>query len=293
VGPTPTPTDTPVPPTPTDTPAPPTPTNTPVPPTPTPTPTPGGDEIVYVSSSSGGTAGGVTFAEEDILAYNTVSGTWSMLFDGSDVGISEDLNGFLLLNDGSILITFKASFSLSGLGTVDDSDIVQFFPTSTGPNTAGSFSLYFDGSDVGLSDSSEDIDAIGRAPDGRLVISTTGSFSVSGVSGKDEDLLVFNDTSFGLSTSGSFDLYFDGSDVGLSDSGKDANGTWIDAVTGEIYLTTDDDYSVTGVSGDNSDIFICAPGSLGSSTSCTFSPFWDGSANGFDGEKLDGFTIVQ
>ena len=38
---------------------------------------------------------------------------------------------------------------------------------------------------------------------------------------------------------------------------------------------------------------ICVPGSLGSSTSCTFNLFWDGSANGFGGEKTDGISIVN
>ena len=73
-------------------PVPPTPTNTPVPPTPTPTPPPGGD-VIYVSSSTDGTAGGVSFADEDILSYDT-GRSWSMVFDGSDVGVTVDLNAF-------------------------------------------------------------------------------------------------------------------------------------------------------------------------------------------------------
>ncbi|KAA3663377.1 MAG: hypothetical protein DWQ04_10805 [Chloroflexi bacterium] len=197
------------------------------------------------------------------------------------------------MDDGSILMTFNRLFTLSGVGEIDDSDIVQFIPTTTGPSTAGSFNFAFDGSDVGLTSNGEDIDAIGMAPDGRFVISTVGSFSVSGVSGKDEDLLIFNSISFGPSTSGSFDLYFDGSDVGLTTRSEDVNGTWIDVTTGEIYLTTTGDFSIPAINGDRSDIFICVPSSLGSSTSCTFSLFWDGSANGFGGEKLDGFSIAK
>jgi hypothetical protein len=115
----------------------------------------------------------------------------------------------------------------------------------------------------------------------------------SGLSGKDEDLIVFNDTSFGSATSGNFDLYFDGSDVGLTTSDEDIIGVWIDPATGEIYLTTQGSFSVTGASGDLSDIFVCDPGTLGSSTSCTFSLYWDGSANDFGGEKLDGISIVK
>ena len=110
---------------------------------------------------------------------------------------------------------------------VDDSDVVRFIQASLGPNTSGSFEWYFDGSDVDLTTNAEDIDALGFAPDGRLLISTTGNPSVA------------------------------------------------------------------GVSGDGAGIFICAPGSLGSTTSCTFSMYWDGSLNGFAGEVIDGFDITS
>ncbi|MFZ0548791.1 MAG: hypothetical protein WAM60_25295, partial [Candidatus Promineifilaceae bacterium] len=291
-GPTPTPTNTPGPtntPLPTNTPGP---TNTPVPTnTPTATP-PAGSGMVYVSSTTNGNAGGVAFNDEDIISYNIGSGTWAMYFDASDVGITRDVNAFDILSNGDILLSFDGSVSISGLGTVDDSDIVRFTPTSTGGNTAGSFAWYFDGSDVGLTTNAEDIDAIGFAPDGRLLISTVGSFSVSGASGVDEDLIAFSATSLGSSTAGSWSFYFDGSDVGLNNSSsEDTNGVWVDS-NNDLYLTTLGAFSVSGVSGDGSDIFRCVPGSLGSSTSCTFSMFWDGSSNGFSGEVTDGIDIV-
>ncbi|MCA9971721.1 MAG: hypothetical protein KC425_15960 [Anaerolineales bacterium] len=296
----PTPTNTPVPPTPTatntpgptatNTPVPPTPTNTPVPPTPTPPPT--GSDVIYVSSTTNGNAGGVAFNDEDIVRYDTGSGTWAMYFDGSDVGVTGDVNGFALLGDGSLLLTFDNGISVPGVGTVDDSDVVRFYPTSTGATTAGTFAWYFDGSDVGLTTSGEDIDAIEVLGDGRILISTTGSFSVSGASGTDEDLVAFTPSALGATTSGSWALYFDGSDVGLNtSSSEDVNGTWVDGSSGDIYLSTLGAFSVSGASGDGADIFVCNPGSLGSSTSCTFSPYWDGSANGFAGEIADGIHI--
>ena len=258
---------------------------------------PGADPIVYVSSSSGGSAGGVSFNDEDILAYDTGSGTWSMFLDGSDVGLSgsgaRDVDAFYLMDDGSVLLSFVAATTIPDVGSVDDSDIVRFTPTSTGTTTAGTFSWYFDGSDVGLTSNGEDVDAIGFAPDGRLLISTSGSPSVSGVSGdSDEDLLAFDATSLGSTTSGSWSMYFDGSDVGLgSSSSEDTSGTWLDA-NGDIYLTTRGSFSVTGASGTSTDIFTCVPSSLGTSTSCTFSLFWDGSANGYGSENTDGIHIV-
>lgn len=291
------PTNTSVPPTATNTAVPPTPTNTVIPPTPTNTAVPGNAPVVYVSSTSGGHAGGVSFADEDILAYDTGSGVWTMYIDGSDVGLSgsgaRDVDAFYIMPNGSVLLSFVNATSIPDVGSVDDSDIVQFTPTSTGTTTAGTFSWYFDGSDVGLTANGEDVDAIGIAPDGRLLISTTGNPSVPGVSGDaDEDLLAFDATSLGSNTSGSWAMYFDGSDVGLGgNDSEDTFGTWIDASTNEIYLSTRGSFSVSGASGTAADIIVCAPNSLGTTTACTFSLFWNGSANGFGSEVIDGFHI--
>jgi hypothetical protein len=189
-------------------------------------------------------------------------------------------------------MSFDTDYTLSGFGAVDDSDILRFSPTSPGSTTAGTWSWYFDGSDVGLSTSDEDVDALTRLPDGRLLISTVGNVSVSGASGVDEDLLAFTPTALGATTSGTWALYFDGSDVGLSStSNEDVNGVWVDAA-GKIYLTTLGNFGVTGVSGDGSDIFACTPGSLGNTTTCTWAMYWDGSANGFAGEDTDSFSVA-
>ena len=161
-----------------------------------------------------------TAADEDIVSYNTGSGLWSLVFDGSDVGLSGLCDRRARPpSSGDILLSFTASGSVAGMTggpsgtTLDDSDIVRFIPTSLGATTAGSFVFYFDGSDVGLTTDAEDVDAIAIAPDGRLVVSTLDAFSVTGVSGQDEDLIVFNATSLGSVTAGTWAMHFDGSDV--------------------------------------------------------------------------------
>jgi hypothetical protein len=236
----------------------------------------------------------VSYADEDIVAYNTAAGTWSMYFDASDVAITGDVDAFDLQSDGTILMSFDAAVSVSGLGSVADADIVRFTPTSLGSTTAGTFSWYFDGSDVGLTTTSEDIDLVGFAPDGRLLISTTGNPGVTGLSSlTDEDIIAFTATSLGSTTAGTWSYYFDGSDVGLSDSSsEDTNGLWIDNATNDLYLTVLGAFSVTGVSGDGADIFICDPGTLGTNTTCTFTMYWDGSLYGFAGEVADGIDLV-
>jgi hypothetical protein len=247
-----------------------------------------------VSSSTGGTAGGISFEDEDILAFDKNSRSWALHFDGSDVGVGgTDLDAIDKQPDGSILMSFDSNVTLSGIGAVTPQDIVRFTPTSLGSTTAGTFTWYFDGSDVGLSTSAENIDALAITSDGKVVISTTGNFSVTGASGEDEDLIAFSASQLGSTTAGTWAIYFDGSDVALNTtSNEDVNGAWIDPLTGKVYLTTLGAFSVSGVSGDGADIFICTPGTLGSTTTCTFAMYWDGSVNGFSGEVADAIEVV-
>ncbi|MEM7801217.1 MAG: FG-GAP repeat protein, partial [Chloroflexota bacterium] len=278
-GPAATPTATTLPPTGTSTPVPPPPTATPIPPTPSPTPEPGSSPLIYLSSTSGGSIGGVSFSDEDILLFDTGSSTWSLFFDGSDVGLNNtaalDIDGFYIQPDGSILLSTTAAGTISGVGQVDDSDILLFKPTSLGPNTAGTFSLYFDGSDVSLTSNGEDIDAISLDSDGNLIVSTLGRSNV-GFRAADEDLLRFEATSLGANTSGVWTPYFDGSDIGLNGSNdEDVFGISVDGK--DLFLTTRGPFSAAGINGGNADILLCAGAITGAASSCGASSlFFDG-----------------
>lgn len=254
--------------------------------------------ILYLSTSSSGKVSGLSFADEDILAYNLTTGDWSLFFDGSDVGLAKtDLDAFMLTNDGNLLLSLGAMTHLPDVGWVDDSDIVKFVPTSLGATTRGRFEIYFDGSDVGLTTANEDVDAFALAPDGRLIVSTLGSVSVPGMSGKDKDLLAFQPDRLGTDTRGQWALYFDGSDVGLTNGDEDLWGVWLSEVPGQtvpqLYLTTKGKFTVEGLQGKGGDIFICTTSSLGSTTRCTFSTFWSGAQYGLSGKSIDGFAIGQ
>lgn len=253
--------------------------------------------LIYVSSTSGGTVGGVDFDDEDILVYDTDSGSWAMLLDLSDVGVAADVDAFAFADNGNrILVSFDVDIANfpGALGAVDDSDVLLFTPTTWGLTTAGpDFTLYFDGSDVGLTTSDEDVDALHLLPDGTLLISTLGSFSVPGaVAGNDEDLIRFSFSGApGAVTTGTWQFYFDGSDVGLSAGQEDTWGVWTADVNQPIYLSTQGNFAVTGASGDDDDLFICTPGGLGSTSTCTFSFFWNGGSVGYGAEKLDGIAL--
>jgi subtilisin family serine protease len=165
---------------------------------------PGGGPVYYFVFTSNTTLPGIgTVANEDIAAYDTAAGTWSLYFDGSDVGLaSAAIDAFCIRPDGDLLLSLTASFSIAGMTgapsgtTADDSDIVRFTPTSLGGTTAGVYTFYFDGSDVGLTTNAEDVDALALDSSGRLVISLLDSGAVTGASSvADEDLVVFTATS--------------------------------------------------------------------------------------------------
>ena len=233
------------------------------------------DPVIYLSMKQLGEIGGIHFRADDILAFDTATESWSLFFDGSDVGLSwKNIDAFAILEDDSLLISTSQPFYKHGFGKVDDSDILRFVPTSLGKNTAGTFEWYFDGSDVDLTKGGEDIDGLTVLGDGRLLISTSGSVKVDGVQAKDEDMIIFTPTSLGAQTAGSWAFGFDGSDVGLSKGPEDVNGISANVDTGALFLTTQGKYKAQGLKGNGGDIIRCTPTSLGANTACQLETIW-------------------
>ena len=240
----------------------------------------------FFSADGDTTVGNITVADEDIILFDGTD--FSLFFDGSDVlSSSAEISAFDVISDTEILLSFDKALTIEGVGFVDDSDVVKFTAESLGRgNTAGSFELYLDGSDLGLTRGSEDIDALTRMADGSLVFSTKGNAQLSnGIKSRDEDLLRINPATEEIS------LYFDGSDVELTDGGED-----IDAVgmrEGQLLLSTVGNFSVGDLSEKDEDAFSFTPSSLGRETSGSFGDelFFDGSEFGFTGD-LSGIDFV-
>ena len=138
------------------------------------------DEVV-VAFQSPITLSGTAFDDSDLARLRRSGGVWSvsMLFDGSDVGLTsnaEAIDAVTGLANGSWLISTRGSGSVAGVSFAAE-DILRFTPTSLGANTAGSWSLYADMSDVGITGTAENITAIDVAADGRMFLTTGGSYS--------------------------------------------------------------------------------------------------------------------
>jgi len=223
-----------------------------------------------------------------------VDGSYEVYFDGSNVGLaSTNVDAFHILPNGHILLSTSGSITLPNVGYVNGQDIVEFTPTSLGWNkTAGTFAMYLDGSDVGLSTYGENIDGISVLSDGRVLISTTDLNAVPGLATmEDEDILAFAPTSLGTNTAGSWSLYFDGSDVGLSSSSSEDIDALFVTGDGTLYLSTIGSFSVPGISGAKEDVVGFRPTTLGPSTSGTYiTPLvFDGSVYGLSSFNIDGY----
>jgi hypothetical protein len=238
---------------------------------------------------------GLSVDNEDIVAFDGTN--FELYFDGSDVGLSDfTIDAFAIIGDTEILMSFTKAGSVPNIsGTVDDSDIVKF-TGSLGSQTSGTFELYFDGSDLGLTRNGEDIDAIEveLASDGavlRLLLSTTGKFRANGLSGADEDIFACNSPATGPNTAcESLTPYFDGSDVGLSGNSEDVDGLAVSS--GGIYLSTSGNFSTNDLSGADEDVFLCNTPGTGTNTSCSFfTPLFDGSAYGLGGNDIFAFDL--
>ncbi len=274
--------------------------STPPPPPPPPPPPTLPEALILTSSSSGGTVSNVTFADEDILAFDTVTGVWSLLFDGSAVGLAAaDIDAFYQASDVSLLLSLDRPLTIADLGRVDDSDILQFIPNTAGDFSAGRFEMYLDGSAVELTTNSEDIDALSLLPDGRLLISLSGDgarLTIAGAAAqpRDEDILAYNGQT-GSVTAGSWDWYFDGSSIGLSTSAEDIGGLSGSEDETAIYFSTAGSFRLTnGLSGRRSDIAVCYPISNAGASNC------DGGAElfirsddiGFSKEQMDALQVI-
>ena len=245
-----------------------------------------------MTAAKSGQAGGVAHAAGDIMAYNGLTGVWSLYFDGSDVGWTKAIGDFELLPDGSLLLTATARVTI-GTGasrlTFEPQDIARFVPGSLGANTTGTLSLYFDGSDVGLTTADERIDALARKPDGTLLISPVGRATVkngsASVVAQDEDLLAFQPGNTGATTSGVWSLAagFDGS-VLSGMAAEDVTGAWFDGATNDLYLTITNAFNVGGAAGDQKMVLRVTPARA-------TAVYWNAAAYGFPA-ALDGLAIA-
>ncbi len=202
------------------------------------------NELLLVTDGRHSVSGAVG-DDEDILRFSptrtgsVTRGAWSTYFDGSDVGLGPNtagvrvgIDGLSVLNNGQLVISLDSNsdFPLAGLNVADE-DLLLFDPAQTGATTRGSWTKYFDGSDVQLADEAdpkrEDINAVHVVDQGRanplIYMSAVTELEARHVMAESEDVTVFRPTRLGATTTGRFtELLLDGSRYGLDNAGINA-----------------------------------------------------------------------
>jgi PKD domain. len=168
-----------------------------------------------------------------------------------------------------ILLSSTTGGTVGGVSFADE-DLVSVDPAT------GVWSMYFDGSDVGLA--SADIDAAERLADGRILFSTESPVVLGGVSYDDSDIILFTPTSTGSTTAGTFSRYLAGSTIGLTTSAENVDAIAV-TPTGELVLSTVGRLSGGGLVAEDEDLVKV--------TGTTLSMYLDGSAIGLTGSVED------
>ena len=240
----------------------------------------------YFSLNNDQTLGGTFIANEDIAFFD--GNVFSLFFEGSDVGFNGHIDAFDVISPTEILMSFKATTTLPGVGTVADGDIVKFSATSLGDNTAGTFFMFLQGSQVGLTDG---IDALSLLPDGSLLISTDAKTTLPGIGQvRDEDIVRFTPTVAGDYSSGSWALHMDAGEVGLASSSENIDALAVDS-NGDLLISTQGNFTVPNISGQDDDILRYTPTSVNTGSFST-DLLLDGAALGINGNDIVGFDLA-
>jgi parallel beta-helix repeat protein len=164
------------------------------------------------------------------------AGVWryDVFFHGDDVGLlhgtSEAIDAFTFTNTGDIILSTLGTYSVNNGGaaiTGFGEDLLKFHPThvtTVDGFTAGTWSLFFKGSRVGLSGAAGNVDAVSltyatpnAALPNKILLSIAGTKILGGFSVNPQDVVAFTPTSFGATTAGTYNRMFVGSTFGLND----------------------------------------------------------------------------
>lgn len=229
----------------------------------------GGEALLFSTGGNEEFPNAVQAEPADIVQYD--GSEFAILFDGSDVGLDgANIDALAIVGDNQLLLSFSSDVNIAGLGNIGSGDVVLFQADSLGEDTAGTFSLFASGAELGLNPA-DNIDALDLLDDGSLVVSTLRNTTLSSgpdggtFSANDEDLIQITPDEFGNFSTGTRQIFLDGSDVGLSFSNENIDGISINDL--EIRLSTFRGNSVsTSVAGSAEDVLTFTATQFGEET---------------------------
>ncbi|MEM7324701.1 MAG: tail fiber protein [Actinomycetota bacterium] len=245
-----------------------------------PRPVPVNQDLVYVTAPTDGSVAGINYLKSDVMVYNNNGGTWSKFFDGAANGVAPaNIDAVAVISDTEVLLSFAGSVTPPGLGSLDDSDVVRFDPTT------GTWTRVLVGATIGLTSGGEDIDALDLADNGDFVISTRGNGTVPALGGG--NLSARREDAVRL-IGGGFEQFFDGSDVDMQQENTVA--IHVDEASSTLYGASLNNFNAGGLSGDGNDIWSFT-GTTGPNTAGTYGLFLDLDTVGFS-DNINGLSLA-
>ena len=166
---------------------------------------------IALSTSTNATLGGLTFKNGDVVDYDPIADTATLLFsEDTDAGIDIDIDALHILDNRHIIFSVDTAVTIAFL-TVHDGDLIEWDPDT------GNFSLYFDHNAF---TTDANVDGFHLLDNGHMIFSTTGTETLGGLTFEDGDLVDYDPIA------GTATLYF--SEVGHFDADEDINAVFIE-----------------------------------------------------------------
>ncbi len=127
---------------------------------------------------------GVAYANEDVIAWDPLTGATTKLLDGSARSMSDTaINSLDILGPNEYVLSFSSSIRLAWQQLEPD-DAIAYYPSYS------AVSKRLSGDSTFLAD--EDIDALSYLPNGRVLLSTAGPATIDGLNVADADLVEYD-----------------------------------------------------------------------------------------------------
>jgi hypothetical protein len=137
------------------------------------------------NSNPPGVTGDAADGDANIFAWDGTS--FSRVVDMSTLGVplGANVDGLVMVDETHFYVSFTGNITLPGIGQVQDEDVAYY------DGTTGTWSVYFDGTALGLTAVQQDIDAFDIVG-GVLYFSIVGNSNPPGVTGDPDDANIFS-----------------------------------------------------------------------------------------------------
>ncbi len=158
---------------------------------------------VILTTGNGATLGGLTFRDGDLVEYNPSTNTATLFFNENLFSGNADINAVYLKSNGNIILSTTAGVTLGGL-TFRDGDLAEYNPNT---DTA---TLFFNENNFSRN---MDIDGVHLLDSGNILISTTITATLGGLTFSDGSIAEYNPSSNTATLYFTENLFSGGADI--------------------------------------------------------------------------------